>query len=132
MSSAGARMAHVEASQERSVRLARTRELRCHLCDSTLWNELSLRNGDIVIASWDVEPAQPVLDDAAGAAGGDQRPAGPGGAADRAPARVDRRLLPRLVRARRLPLLAVLGPCARLVGVPPAAERDAAPLQRAE
>ena len=45
-------MAHVEVAQGRSVRLARTRELRCHLCDSTLWNGLSLRDGDIVIASW--------------------------------------------------------------------------------
>lgn len=30
---------------------AKTRELRCHLADSSIWNGLALRDGDIVIVT---------------------------------------------------------------------------------
>lgn len=32
--------------------IPRTAELRCHLCDSRIWDRVQLREGDVVVASW--------------------------------------------------------------------------------
>lgn len=45
-------MSDVEASKPSGAEFAKTRELRRHLADSLIRNDLPLRDGDIVIATW--------------------------------------------------------------------------------
>ena len=45
-------MSLLEAPDSYSDLPLKTRELRCHLADSTIWNDVRIRDGDIVIVTW--------------------------------------------------------------------------------